>query len=265
MVIKKETTKKKNSKKETTKKNEDQSLEFYKNIDGYKTDKIYYHGYHRFYDYFLSPMKNEKFNLLEIGVDKFGSLLLWYNYFKNAKIFGFDKNKYLSNYSLIKNEYKKNIKIIKGDHTEINDLKNLISVTGKCKLIIDDGSHVPEHQLSNFNYLFKNCLTDGGIYIIEDIETSYWTDGYLYNYKIKSGYKKNNNIVQIFKDIADIVNYPFLLPKNKKKLIKSSKILKENINEIIMISFGTNCIIIKKKSNEDKEFEKKDYKFKNFL
>ena len=241
------------------------SLEYFKNKKGYSTNKITGHGYHRFYDIFLQPMKNHKFHLLELGVNKLGSLLMWTSYFKNAKIFGFDKGKELD-LTFIKPEIKKNIKLIRGDHSKIEDLKNLVKITGKCKLIIDDGSHVPEHQLLNFNYLFKHCLKPGGVYIIEDIETSYWTNGHLYNYEIRAGYKKKNNVVQIFKDICDIVNYPFLLPKNKTDIIKSSSILSENINEIIMISFGTNCIIIKKRDDKvNKEFNRVNYKFKNFL
>ena len=53
---------------------------------------------------------------------------------------------------------------------------------------------------------------------------------------------------------------------NKTDIIKSSSILSENINEIIMISFGTNCIIIKKRDDKvNKEFNRVNYKFKNFL
>jgi len=40
--------------------------------------------------------------------------------------------------------------------------------------INDDGSHVPEHQLFSFDYLFHELLMPGGTYIIEDVETSYW-------------------------------------------------------------------------------------------
>jgi hypothetical protein len=29
-------------------------------------------------------------------------------------------------------------------------------------------------KLKTFNYLFNECLDYGGVYIIEDIETSYW-------------------------------------------------------------------------------------------
>ncbi len=239
------------------------SLIYYKNKEEFNTNKIDYHGYHRFYDFYLKPFKYKKFNFLEIGVHKVGSLLMWHDYFKKAKIYGLDK--------IIRDEFDeiikdKNIEIIRGNHTRKKDLERLVKKTGKCKIIIDDGSHVPEHQLFNFNYLFKNCLDDDGIFIIEDIETSYWKNGDLYNYPIKAGFEKKNNIVQIFKEICDIVNYPFLLEEIKERIYKKSKIYRVNIDEISMISFGTNCIIIKKKNKlENSLYEKINYKFINFL
>ena len=41
--------------------------------------------------------------------------------------------------------------------------------------IIDDGSHIPQHQVSTFDLLFRQVLLPGGTYIVEDIETRYHT------------------------------------------------------------------------------------------
>jgi hypothetical protein len=48
-------------------------------------------------------------------------------------------------------------------------------------VILDDGSHIPEHQLITFNMLF-GVLREGGVYVIEDIKCSYWRYGGLYGY-----------------------------------------------------------------------------------
>ena len=40
-------------------------------------------------------------------------------------------------------------------------------------MVIDDRSHDPAHQMISFNSLF-HALNLGGLYIIEDIKTSYW-------------------------------------------------------------------------------------------
>ena len=39
---------------------------------------------------------------------------------------------------------------------------------GNLDVILDDGSHIPEHQILTFNTLFPSVVP-GGIYIIEDV------------------------------------------------------------------------------------------------
>lgn len=56
----------------------------------YDTDKG--EGYLRVYERFFYPLKNAKVNLLEVGVYKGGSLLLWRDYFPNGNIVGIDIN-----------------------------------------------------------------------------------------------------------------------------------------------------------------------------
>ena len=224
--------------------------------DNYLSDKITHHGYNRFYDYFLVPLKNDSFNFLEIGVDKGRSLKMWNEFYTNAKIYGLDINE---SYQHEKGE------VFKGDQSDINVLIKLTKDIGKCMVILDDGSHVPEHQLLGFNYLFENCLEFGGTYIIEDIETSYWRKGELYGYTVKAGFKKKNNIVRIFKKIVDIVNREFLTDDNYK-MIKKSLIKFDNLKYISMISFGHNCIIIKKMTlNEYQKFGNRKYRMHQFL
>ena len=225
----------------------------------YKTDKITHHGYQRFYDYFLVPIKNNKMNILEIGVDDLRSLKMWLDFFKNANIYGIDINK--KDY-----EYNRGC-IFQGDQSKKKDLQKIVKKIGKCRFIIDDGSHVPEHQLLSFNYLFKECLEYGGIYIIEDVETSYWKNATLYNYPINAGFLNDDiNIVQIFKNITDIVNREFLTNENKVFLKKYNKIDYDNLKYISMITFGGNCIIIKKMTEKEYSvYGNRKYRFINKL
>src|SRR5690606_41306911 len=51
----------------------------------------------------------------------------------------------------------------------------VINNIGEPDLIIDDGSHINEHVIESFNFLFPR-LKSGGIYVIEDVQTSYWVD-----------------------------------------------------------------------------------------
>ena len=220
------------------------------------TDKIHHHGYNRFYEDYLNKYRKKKFNFLEIGMDYGESMKLWRDYFKNANIFGLE----------IQQEYKdERIMVVKGDQSNLTDLKNLVKITKKCDVILDDGSHVPEHQLISFNYLFEKCLSEGGVYIIEDIETSYWKKGNLYGYPINSGPNSNNNIVNIFKEILPIVNREFLVESEKEKLY-NKYINNYALDNISSINFGMNCIIIKKMSKFEKnKFFNRSYRFKKFL
>lgn len=66
-------------------------------------------------------------------------------------------------------------KIIKADQSDPLQIDKAIALMNiPLFLIIDDGSHIPEHQILTFDKLFP-ILLKGGTYIIEDIETSYWT------------------------------------------------------------------------------------------
>ena len=223
----------------------------------YKTDKLTHHGYDRYYDYFLVPLKNKPITLFEIGIDEGRSLKMWNDMFRFGKIYGMDITK---GYVHEKGE------IFKGDQSNKNDLDKIIQEIKTANVIIDDGSHVPEHQLFTFNYLFKRMLNFGGIYIIEDVETNYWKKGELYGYKIKAGYNKKNNIVKIFRDIMDIVNREFLKESDLNKIIKKNKIDYSILKMISFITFAGNCIIIKKMtSSEYDRYGLRIYRFKQFL
>lgn len=202
------------------------------------TDKIYHHRYDRFYPTFLEPLRKKSFNLLEIGIERGGSLLLWKEYFPKAKIYGIDINLELENEDYV---------IHKIDQSDKNQLKKAVDLIPKCELIIDDGSHQPTHQLETFLEFFNNLLEFGGIYIIEDIECNYWRpEASIYGYSIG-----HFNIVDYFKNTPDQINYEFSNRKN-------------NLN-ISSVTFAHNCIILVKKTLEEMNFSKREYRFKNLL
>jgi hypothetical protein len=136
--------------------------------------------------------------------------------------------------------------IIKGDQSNCSHLSELVNVIKDTGLffINDDGSHIPEHQLLSFNTLFP-LLCEGGIYIIEDIETSYWTKTSSYGYSTNYGYKHPNSIIEIFKEVADAVNYEFAGNRPMQVL---------HHNLIGSITFSKNCIIIVKHTQTDKQY-----------
>lgn len=199
----------------------------------YKTDKITHHEYHINYDPVLRPISGTTDGILEIGVHEGASLNMWLDYFPNAFIYGMD---------IGKEAMGARYKIFKGDQNSEEDIARLKTelVGRRLAFINDDGSHVPSHQLFTFNALFP-LLNEGGIYIIEDVETSYWRDGSLYGYNVKCGYKHPDSIVEIFKDVADSVNAEFAGERATRV---------QHYDKIGSITFAPNCIIIAKRTRE---------------
>ena len=71
-----------------------------------------------------------------------------------------------------------------------------------------DGSHLPTHQRVSFEALWP-AVVPGGLYAIEDIETSYVDDGSdCYGYKLYAGIGEAppKNAVEQFKRLVDVVN-----------------------------------------------------------
>jgi hypothetical protein len=196
-------------------------------------DKSTYHRYTDTYQFFFEKYRYYDFSLLEIGVESGKSYRLWEEYFSTAKIYGIDIDK----------EYTTNRgEVFKADQNNLEQVKLSTSSIENCKIIIDDGSHIPEHQLKCFYYLFENLLEDNGIYIIEDIECSYWKP----NSEIYGNYTGYLNIVDYFTKFNHSVNSHY----NNE----------ENPLNIKMITFAPNCIIIVKGNEDDKV--KREYRFR---
>ncbi len=61
-----------------------------------------------------------------------------------------------------------------GDQTDPDFLAQVVAEYGPFDVIIDDGGHTMRQQISSIEFLFPS-LQDGGVYIVEDTHTSYWT------------------------------------------------------------------------------------------
>lgn len=139
------------------------------------TDKQGVHCYCRHYQQHLGHLRRKSFNLLEIGVGGHesphqgcGSLRMWKAFFPHAQINGID----IFDKSALE---EPRIRIFRGSQADPEFLRKLVDDIGPLEVIIDDGSHVNEHVLTSFHILFP-LLADGGVYVIEDLATSYWPE-----------------------------------------------------------------------------------------
>jgi len=137
----------------------------------YDSDKTV-SGYLERYDQILEPFIKSKIVLLELGVHKGGSLLLWRDYFPMGTIVGIDIN--------LPKDFKADdrIHVFEGSQANHQFLSHVANVTAPegFDIIIDDASHIGELTKASFWHLFDNHLKPGGLYVIEDWGTGYWDD-----------------------------------------------------------------------------------------
>lgn len=183
------------------------------------SDKIVFHEYDKIYVDFLEKYRNKNVCLFEIGLDEGKSVKLWKEYFTNPKIYGMDLDKKFSS---------TDIEVFQGDQSKMDQVIEIANKVPKCDFILDDGSHIAEHQLNCFYYLFVNLLKPGGVYIIEDIECSYWDP----NRKLYGYDTGHLNIVDHFTKLNHQVNTKHNSTNNELG--------------ILSITYGPNCIVIKK-------------------
>lgn len=198
------------------------------------TDKVSGHNYARPYMFHLSKYENKPITLLEIGVGGDAdpnaggeSLRMWKDYFPKGRIFGvdiYDKSKH--------NEER--IKIFKGSQADDVFLVDVCNQIGEIDVIIDDGSHINKHVISTFKTLFP-LLKDGGIYVVEDTQTSYWK-----TYGGSTDLKAEHTSMNFFKSLADGLN------NSEFTVLHEKTYFDENI---ISIHFYHNLIFIYKGKN----------------
>ena len=162
-------------------------------------------GFIQLYEKYFSSLKNSKINILEIGVEGGDSLRIWREYFTNANICGID---------IDKKDFKiDNTEILQGDQSDKNFLKTLIDKYKNFDIIIDDGSHQAKHINTSFKFLFP-YLNNNGIYVIEDLQTSYFPR--YGGSRINLNKKKSS--MNFIKSLTDTINYE----KNDRPFYKKS-------------------------------------------
>ena len=118
--------------------------------------------YLRQYERLFQPFADQKIVVMEIGIHNGASLAVWERYFSQAQIVGVDIEPSRKQFT------RKRVQVEIGSQFDAAFLAAL-SQQYAPSIIIDDGSHVDEHQIFTFEKLFPS-LAPGGIYIVEDIQ-----------------------------------------------------------------------------------------------
>ena len=142
-------------------------------INNDKTDKNTTHSYIELYEELLHKKKYTAKNILEIGIQRGGSIKLWHDYFINATIYGLDIIPLTETWDKIRCEPR--IKL--GRFDAYNETFFINNFLGKVKfdMMLDDGPHTLESMIQ-FIELYTQVMADDGILIIEDVQSMDWID-----------------------------------------------------------------------------------------
>ena len=184
----------------------------------YNTDKSsLYHRFTEYYDNWLKKYYNP--TILEIGILDGNSIHMWNEYYKGkCTIYCVDiedKSDILNNMD--------NVRFFQMDQGNWGQWDMFLRDTEGIQFdfILDDGSHFHEHQLLTLFKIYKK-LKPGGVYILEDLHTSFWSEWLKFPWGMSSSplmflnflsevpsvmnkYKDYAN--EFIKDVKDIIIY----------------------------------------------------------
>ena len=160
------------------------------------------------YDRHFHRFRDQEIVILEIGVSQGGSLQMWKDYFgPKAKIYGIDID------PACKSLEEDNIEIFIGSQSDRDFLRLVKKQIPKVDILIDDGGHTMTQQIVSFEELFDH-VQDKGVYLCEDMHTSYWI-------KFGGGYRRSGSFIEYSKNFVDYINAWHSHQKGESKRLHS--------------------------------------------
>ena len=199
------------------------------------------HSYGATYEAIFRPFRYRKIKILEIGLLGGDSLLSWRCYFPRATTIGMDID---PKPGLAGSRTR----IYLADQSSATDLEAVAAKEGPFDIIIDDGSHQNAHQIFTFHQLFDS-LRDGGIYVMEDVQTSFWpgeVNGLQWDGRHIMDPQFRDTCYGVFLELAKYLNHvEFLTPEGTDpRLLALGR-------RIVRITFEHNLIVIWKGANDE--------------
>ena len=146
--------------------------------------------YFEIYERHLAKYRNREVHMLEIGVFHGGSVQMWKHYFgPQAHIYGVDIAQ------RAKSLEEDRVKIFVGDQSDPEFLASLRREIPRVDILLDDGGHTMEQQIVTFLQLYHHIAEDG-IYLCEDLHTSYWP-------QFGGGVRKPDTFIEFSKQLID--------------------------------------------------------------
>jgi len=126
--------------------------------------------YFDIYERHFARFRGSDVHVVEFGAAQGGSLQMWKHYFgPRSRVFGVDIN------PACKQVEEEQVEVFIGDQEDRDFLKSLASRIPRIDILIDDGGHTMRQQIATYEELFPH-IDANGVYLCEDLHTSYWPD-----------------------------------------------------------------------------------------
>jgi hypothetical protein len=199
------------------------------------------------YDRLFQVYRDQPIRLLEIGVQNGGSLEIWGKFFTNAeKLVGCDIN---PDCAQLQFDDPKIVIVAANANTD-EAQQRILTHSSSFDLIIDDGSHQSGDIVHSFARYF-DYLSDGGLYVAEDLHCSYWQE-------FEGGIFHPFSSMAFLKRLADTINHEHWgIDRTRCDLLRSfTRKFDTTLNELTLahihsIEFLNSMCVIKKAAPDD--------------
>lgn len=187
------------------------TFEIFNTVEKYSAK---WNNYFDIYDRYLQKFVGKDPNVLEIGISQGGSLEIWSRFFENGQIYGIDIDSKCLDFKYQQN----NIHISLGDQSDPKFWDFYLKDKGLFDVVIDDGSHINEHQILTLLKVFPH-LKNGGVFIVEDTHTSYWEQW-------QGAFRKPDTFIEFSKSLIDFQHKQHINMKPPEEIQKVFQNLK---------------------------------------
>jgi Methyltransferase domain len=186
--------------------------------------------YFEIYERHLARYRGKDVVLVEIGVYQGGSLQMWKHYLgAHADIWGVDVNPRCREF------VEDQVRIRIGDQSDPAFLQSLAAEIPHIDVLIDDGGHTMRQQRTTFDVMFPK-VADDGLYICEDLHTSYWP-------QYGGGHLDPHSFIEFSKNLIDRLNAWH--SKNQRSLVPS-----EFTQTAFALHYYDSMLVIEKRRRE---------------
>lgn len=162
--------------------------EIFNSHEGRRIDKWIH--YLEIYTKHFEAYRGRKFTFVEIGISQGGSLQMWRKYFgPQARIIGID----IDERCRVMEE--EGFEVFIGSQEDPKFWQTFLAEIGEIDILLDDGGHRMQQQIVTFNQIYPSVKL-GGIYLCEDVHTSYWI-------KYGGGVRRNGTFIELTKNLID--------------------------------------------------------------